>query len=154
MNFSQRLKELRAERSLTQAELGSHLNYKPNTISNYETGANVPSLPNLIRLAEFFDVSLDYITGCTDIKTPISRIFSSPDASDLITEILALNHIERVQIMNYMQFLSTSNQYNNQSNSNSEGNKFETPAHSRSNLLNVAQQTIAFEKDSKNKPFD
>ena len=51
MKFSQRLKELRKEKNLTQVELGSMLNYGYTTIANYENGRNHPSLKDIIRIA-------------------------------------------------------------------------------------------------------
>ncbi len=68
MKFSQRLKELRKEKNLTQVELGSILNYGYTTIANYENGRNHPSLKDIIRIANIFDVSVDYLIGNSDVK--------------------------------------------------------------------------------------
>ena len=68
MKFSQRLKELRKEKNLTQVELGSMLNYGYTTIANYENGRNHPSLKDIIRIANIFDVSVDYLIGNSDVK--------------------------------------------------------------------------------------
>lgn len=51
LKFSQRLKELRKEKNLTQVELGSILNYGYTAIANYENGRNHPSLKDIIRIA-------------------------------------------------------------------------------------------------------
>ncbi len=68
MKFSQRLKELRKEKNLTQVELGSILNYGYTAIANYENGRNHPSLKDIIRIANIFDVSVDYLIGNSDVK--------------------------------------------------------------------------------------
>ncbi len=68
MQFSQRLKELRKEQNLTQAELSSLLNYGYTTIANYESGRNQPSMSDFIRLANVLGVSTDYLLGNSDIK--------------------------------------------------------------------------------------
>jgi len=52
---------LRQERNWTQGELAKKLGIRQKQISAYETGANHPSTDILIRLAEVFDVSLDYL---------------------------------------------------------------------------------------------
>lgn len=59
--FGEQLKKLREERHLTQYQLATHLGYGSSAISNYETGKNEPSLKDLIRLADFFQVSTDYL---------------------------------------------------------------------------------------------
>lgn len=62
--FAKRLKELRDEKGLTQVELARKLNFKNGTvISNWETGARIPDIENLIVLAKFFGVSIDYLVG-------------------------------------------------------------------------------------------
>ncbi len=68
MKFSQRLKELRKEKKMTQVELGKMLNYGYTAIANYEKGRNHPSLVDIIKIANIFDVSVDYLIGNSDVK--------------------------------------------------------------------------------------
>lgn len=68
MNFGVRLRELRKERGLTQAELAKLLSIGESTISFYESGKRQPDYETLIRLADFFNVSVDYLIGRTDNK--------------------------------------------------------------------------------------
>lgn len=63
--FGDRLKELREEKEMTQEELGKLLNVSRQTISGYEAGAIEPSISNLIKLADIFNISLDYLLGRT-----------------------------------------------------------------------------------------
>lgn len=63
--FGDRLKELREEKEMTQEELGKLLNVSRQTISGYEAGAIEPSISNLIKLANIFNISLDYLLGRT-----------------------------------------------------------------------------------------
>lgn len=60
------LKKLRKSRSLRQADLAHELNLSRSQINNYENGFSEPDLTTLFRLASFFNVSLDALTGCTD----------------------------------------------------------------------------------------
>ncbi|OSA84121.1 transcriptional regulator [Clostridium botulinum] len=60
-----RLKELREEKQLTQEELGKFLNVSRQAISSYESEDTEPSISNLIKLADIFNVSLDYLLGRT-----------------------------------------------------------------------------------------
>ena len=62
-DFGKNLRVLRKERGLTQTQLGHILHYGSTAIAGYESGRNEPSLDDLIRLADFFDVSLDALLG-------------------------------------------------------------------------------------------
>ncbi|APF27591.1 helix-turn-helix family protein [Clostridium sporogenes] len=59
--FGDRLKELREEKEFTQEELGKFLNVSRQTISGYESGSIEPSIANLVKIADIFNVSLDYL---------------------------------------------------------------------------------------------
>jgi len=61
MTISERIKRLRQENNMTQADLGKQLGVHQKQISAYERGINVPSTDILIKLAEVFDVTLDYL---------------------------------------------------------------------------------------------
>lgn len=61
-----RLKELRKRKHISQVFLGMELSMGQNTISQYETGAREPSFKDLIAIADYFDVSIDYLVGRTD----------------------------------------------------------------------------------------
>lgn len=68
LEFKDRLKHLRKEKNLTQIELASILHYGYTAIANYENGRNQPRINDLIRLANAFGVSLDYLVGISDVK--------------------------------------------------------------------------------------
>lgn len=61
--FSERLKELRLKKGLTQTELGEKVGVKQNTFTNWEKGKREPSFENLIKLADLLEVSLDWLFG-------------------------------------------------------------------------------------------
>ena len=61
MNF--RLKELRKQRQISQLKLALDLNMNQNTISRYETLEREADYETLIRIADYFDVSIDYLLG-------------------------------------------------------------------------------------------
>ena len=63
-----RLKELRKERGISQLKLAMELNTNQNTISRYETGEREPGINELIRLADYFNVSVDYLLERTDVR--------------------------------------------------------------------------------------
>lgn len=68
-----RMRDLREDRDLTQAELGKAINIPQRTYSYYENGQRMIP-PNVLRdLALYFDTSVDYILGLTDEMKPYPR---------------------------------------------------------------------------------
>jgi len=65
-NFSERLKELRKEKALSQKSLAAQLSVTIPTLSHWECGYQEPSLGDLVRICLFFNVSTDYLLGRTD----------------------------------------------------------------------------------------
>ena len=61
-----RLKELRKSRGISQLKLASDMNMNQNTISRYENMEREADYETLIRFADYFNVSLDYMLGRTD----------------------------------------------------------------------------------------
>lgn len=61
MLLSSNLKKLRKEQNLTQKELANKLNIALRTYTNYELGVVEPNIATLIKLADYFDVSVDYL---------------------------------------------------------------------------------------------
>lgn len=64
--FGERLKEIRTEKHLTQADIAKLLNVSGNTIYAWETDKQEPSMATLLKLSEVLEVSLDYLFGKTD----------------------------------------------------------------------------------------
>ena len=60
------LKELRRSQEISQKQLAEYIGLTENGLQNYERGTRKPTYDNLIALANYFDVSLDYLTGRTD----------------------------------------------------------------------------------------
>ena len=66
VNFSNVLKELREEKGISQAKLGNVLKLNQSNIAKYETGEREPSIDILVKIAEFFGVSVGYLVGVED----------------------------------------------------------------------------------------
>ena len=64
--LAKRLKELREERRIYQRELAEILGMSFRGYQNYETGKSEPKLATLIVLADYYQVSIDYLAGRTD----------------------------------------------------------------------------------------
>lgn len=66
--FGRRLKELREEKDMKQSDLAKILECSSSAIGMYEQGRRYVDLDGLKKIAEYFDVSADYLIGRTDIK--------------------------------------------------------------------------------------
>ena len=84
MTFSERLKQLRTERKLTQEMLSKESGLTKSSIAMYETGKRKPKIEVLERLADFFNVDLDYLVGKSDRTTVIAP--PAPQKSDELPE--------------------------------------------------------------------
>ena len=68
MKYSERIRALREDRDLTQATVAELLQVGQRTYCNYELGKTRIPVDSLILLARFYNVSMDYISGVSDIK--------------------------------------------------------------------------------------
>lgn len=67
--FSEKIKELRLARGITQVELASSLSVTKQSVSNWENNNIMPSIEILLQLSDFFGVSTDYMLGKENEKT-------------------------------------------------------------------------------------
>lgn len=107
-----RLAELRKERKLTQGELGEKLNVAQNSISQWENGTRSIDSTILIKLADFYHVSIDYLLGYTPtrIKKPDMTI-----QENLSQRILSEADVDTAkEIEHYFDFLLSRKQKNEQ----------------------------------------
>ena len=88
MCFPKRLKELRLAHGETQRDLANAIEVGRTTISEYESGKIVPKQEGLLRIANHFNVSVDYLTGVSD--NPATR---KQNASDLDALLNTIHHI-------------------------------------------------------------
>ena len=63
-----RLKELRDEAGLSQGDIAEKFSVAQNTVSSWENGKRDPDTDTVKKIAAFFDVSIDYLLGVSDIK--------------------------------------------------------------------------------------
>lgn len=63
MTFAECLQELREDRNVSRKELAAFLNISVSTLGMYEQGRREPNIDMLIKLADYFNVSLDFLVG-------------------------------------------------------------------------------------------
>lgn len=107
----ERLGELRIEKRITQADLGELLGVTYSTYSYYESGGRELNYERLIKLADYFDVSVDYILGRTEDKTPIvseevlavyERIKRDELFASIFNAYIKLNRRQKQQLYGYV----------------------------------------------------
>ena len=67
----QRIQDLRIDSDLSQKKTGESLHISQRSYSHYETGSRNIPIEMLIRLADYYDTTIDYLVGRTDNKEPI-----------------------------------------------------------------------------------
>jgi len=100
-----RLRELREAKHLNQQGLALKLSMSQPSISYYETGERKPDLDTLIILSDYFNVSIDYLVGRSDIKR--SNVHDEKIASDInfYNDYLKLTPTQKEHVSIYMQGL-------------------------------------------------
>ena len=97
-----RLKELREQKRLNQEGMALKINVSQSTISAYEVGERTPDLETLITIARFFDVSIDYLVGLSDIKQPIKRSDLMTDELEYLYVYKQLSDVDREKVKAYI----------------------------------------------------
>lgn len=70
--MNKKLRRLRENMGLQQKEVADRLGVNPSAVTRWETGEKRPDLVNLVKLADLYNVSLDYLMGRTDNPAPVT----------------------------------------------------------------------------------
>ena len=94
--IGKKLKKLREDKGLTQLDIAEFLRVSRTTYTQYETEKSEPDLATVLKLSEYFDVSLDYLLGKTDYRTypHIQAAHIDVDGPPVTED--ALNQIEEI----------------------------------------------------------
>lgn len=109
MSLGQRLRSLREEREIYQKELAELLHVSVGTISNYETDTHLPDADKIRALADYFQVSSDYLLERTNIKetcdilgTPVADDYTVSDFVELLLDLTPADCKHILKFQNYM----------------------------------------------------
>lgn len=100
--FHMRLRQLRKEKKITQTVLGKYLCYGYTAISNYESGRNQPSIEDLKKIAYFFNVSVDYLIGNSNIRDTMNYL--NQDEALLVQNFRLLPTERQKEILYFMNY--------------------------------------------------
>ena len=106
-----RLKELREEKGLTQNSIATAIDTTQTNIGRWEKGLNEPSYTQIIKLADFFECSVDYLLGREDDFGNITIKKEMPDdvtadEQELLDLFRSLPKEEKVQSTEYIRYLA------------------------------------------------
>ena len=99
--FATRLRELMETPDISQAKVAEHVGVTRQAISSYSLGTSVPDIDKLVRIAEFFDVSTEYLLGRTEVKKVDATKQAAAEYLDLSEEaidairLLRFGHMEQ-----------------------------------------------------------
>lgn len=97
-----RLKQLRAEKGLAQKDMASFLKIDRTTYVKYESGSSEPNFSTLSKLAEFFDVSVDYLLGRTDVRKNQPTIKDDELDEALVSFLMDLSQEELQRVHDFV----------------------------------------------------
>ncbi|MDR3092100.1 MAG: helix-turn-helix domain-containing protein [Clostridiales bacterium] len=97
-NLSLKIAELRKKHNVTLSQLGRELGIKPQSVSLLEKGVNAPSFETLILLADFFDVSIDWLVGEGGEIDKNERLVLKSDERELLAEYKRLDEKSKARV--------------------------------------------------------
>lgn len=108
--MTNRIKELRKEKRITQVQLSIELGVTQETVSAYEHNRHLPSVSALIKMSQIFDASMDYIIGLSDIRHPHmeNELNTTPQYSSLTYCYRRLGSKNKAKLLAYAQGLMDS----------------------------------------------
>lgn len=99
-----KLKELRKDRKFTQADVAKYLDLTIAGYNGYETEKRTPSISTLIKLADFYHTSIDYLVGR---ETNLINLEVLPEEEKtLIQKILNMSTVQKAQTINFVNALT------------------------------------------------
>ena len=105
MAYYPRIRDLREDNDKKQTELAEYLGTTAQYYGLYEKGANEISFERAILLAKYYNVSLDYIAGLTNRKTPLTHSDLTQEQIEILDLIDELSSKKRTKLSEILKFL-------------------------------------------------
>ena len=88
-SFGERLKKVRIDRGLRQEDIGAIVHVGKSTVSQWENNIHVPDIETIVKIANYLNVTSDYLLGLTNVRNPIETIAAHHDGDEWTEEELA-----------------------------------------------------------------
>ncbi|WP_197260597.1 helix-turn-helix domain-containing protein [Brevibacillus laterosporus] len=98
----QRLREARTKKGLQQNRVAAQLGIHNSTLAKYESGQRELDLDTLKKLAELYEVSVDWITGMDSVSVPALKDIKNPDAEEIKEILNSLPENKRREFLDQM----------------------------------------------------
>jgi transcriptional regulator with XRE-family HTH domain len=92
-SFGERLKKVRIDRGLRQEDIGAIVHMGKSTVSQWENNIHVPDIETIVKIANYLNVTSDYLLGRTNVRNPIETIAAHHEGEEWTEE--ELEEIER-----------------------------------------------------------
>lgn len=100
------LKKLREKKGITQVKLSVDIEVSQEIISQYELGKTKPTVESLIKLADYFNTSTDFLLDRTNDPLPIQNLNKKDiEITDITEKYNSLSTEDKKQFMNFLDFL-------------------------------------------------
>ena len=101
------LRQIREKRKITQTKLSVDIEVSQELISHYETGKSRPNIETLIKLAEYFNCSTDYLLERTNNPSTVKDLnLKDIEINNIIDKYNSLSAENKKQFSNYLDYLS------------------------------------------------
>lgn len=114
MKFAATLKDLRDQNNVTQQELANYLKVTRSTIAGYETKGKQPDFDRLLRIADYFQVSVDFLLTGSNFKETLMIDPPFEKSRKILNAYLKLSHKSQQQMEDYVQFLAFQDSQSNE----------------------------------------
>lgn len=122
----EKLKEIRKLKKISQKEFAEQMNVAQNTVSRWENGERLMDSDTLIKAADFFNVSVDYLLGRAKKSQTITAVQKSAESMKIIDEYTKLNDLGKHEAVKRIKELSLIPSY--------RGNEMPIAAHSEGEI--------------------
>ncbi|MCI8388985.1 MAG: helix-turn-helix transcriptional regulator [Clostridiales bacterium] len=97
--LSERLKTLRKKKGITQTQLAEEFHISAGTVGNWETGNREPDYETLLKLAKYFEVTVDYLLGNDEIKKSPTVDSTTEEDEELIEYLEELKNRPEMRML-------------------------------------------------------
>ena len=122
----EKLKEIRKLKKISQKEFAEQMNVAQNTVSRWENGERLMDSDTLIKAADFFNVSVDYLLGRAKKSQTITAVQKNAESMKIIDEYTKLNDLGKHEAVKRIKELSLIPSY--------RGNEMPIAAHSEGEI--------------------
>lgn len=98
MDFTQKLSELMSKNNITAYKINKDVGISKTLVSDYQKGFKKPTIDNLVKVADYFNVSVDYLLGRDEIKKSSTEQVEDDDILEIVAKLKKLTSKARQRV--------------------------------------------------------